>query len=147
MTTAATPEEAVAFLDLKQRYAFLYEMGLQARLATQGADIVAWWEMGKAGSSRPPAAIVEPPPPREPARFADLPPQVRAVIRAVAEERGVPIDKIMGFQNLAKYAQARQECYRRLRKMPWRAGVPSLLQIGIWLHRDHTTVHHGLQRG
>jgi hypothetical protein len=140
----ASDEAREVYLDLKQRYRFLYGMGLQARLATQGQDIVDWWGIGRPGERRPPVATPEP---RAPARWGDLPDRVRETIRAVAAERGVPVEKIMGYQHLASYAQARQECYRRLRAMPWRGGHPSLLQIGLWLHRDHTTVHHGLKRG
>lgn len=142
----AIDEMREAYIDLKQRYAFLYEMALQARLATQGPDIIAWWELGKAGRPRPSVTIVAPPPPREPARIGDLPERVREIVRVVAQERGVSVADIMGFRQTGRIADARQECYRRLRAMPWGGGQPSLLQIGVWLHRDHTTVLHGVKK-
>ena len=36
----------------------------------------------------------------------------------------------------------------RLRRMDWRGGVrgrPSIVQIGEWLNRDHSTVSYGVQ--
>jgi hypothetical protein len=137
---AATDEERAAYLDLTQRYRFLYRMGLQARLATQGGDIVDWWGMGVPGARPPPAAEPE-------ARWGDLPDRVRETIRAVAQERGVSPADIVGDRRTGRIADARLECYRRLRAMSWRGDRhPSLLQIGLWLQRDHTTVHHGVNK-
>jgi hypothetical protein len=147
----AADQEREAYLDLKQRYRFLYGMGLQERLRDQGEDIVHWWEMGRKACGPIPVnpakpALVEPAPERGPPRWADLPERVREIIRAVAQERGVTAADIVGYRKTGRIADARQECYRRLRAMSWPGGQPSLMQIGVWLHRDHTTVMHGVNK-
>lgn len=151
MTEPTAREAREAYIDLKERYRFLYGTGLQARLREQGEDITRWWEMGL--RARGPAPIhparpqlVQPPPEPEPPRLEDLPERVRDVIRVVAQERGVSPADIIGYRKTGRIADARQEAYRRLRVMPWAGKVPSLLQIGIWLHRDHSTVSHGVRR-
>lgn len=149
----ATGQDREAYLDLKQRYRFLYGVGLQERLSDQGEDIVHWWEIGvRAQGPVPvnpakPALVVESPPePMPPPRWADLPDRVREIIRLVAQERGVSPADIVGYRKTGRIADARQECYRRLRAMSWPGGHPSLMQIGVWLHRDHTTVMHGVNK-
>jgi hypothetical protein len=176
-----TPEERADWVDLKQRYRWLYDCTLEEALITQRQDIGAWWYLGgdlkmpgrkPAGPTKrevtspagPSHASVSPPvssrrsnPPAAPVSLAEareaaqppprgLPPQVKTIILGVAAETGVDVAQIMSVRRTGPISDARQECYRRLRAMPWRGGHPSLLQVGLWLQRDHTTVLHGINK-
>jgi chromosomal replication initiation ATPase DnaA len=67
--------------------------------------------------------------------------EVRAIVREVASETGVPAALIISPSRAARAVFARDEVIRRLR-----ATGRSLLSIGRLVGRDHTTVCHALQK-
>jgi chromosomal replication initiation ATPase DnaA len=71
---------------------------------------------------------------------------IRAIIWAVADERGVSPDEITGRGRTQKVAHARQEVMWRARQVLRPDGSPrySFPFIGRELNRDHTTVVHGV---
>jgi hypothetical protein len=51
-----TAEERQDWADLAERYRIIYRQSLQQRLATQGADVQHWWEVGRRIGPAPPVA-------------------------------------------------------------------------------------------
>jgi chromosomal replication initiator protein len=68
-----------------------------------------------------------------------LPPRILAVVREVADVRGVTMAEILGDRRHAQVARARMEAMARCRALD---PAPSLPRIGVWFGRDHTTVLH-----
>lgn len=78
--------------------------------------------------------------------IAHIPPRVAAVIRDVAAEHKIDVEKLMRRSRRRPITQARQDAMRRIRAMPWAAkwgnGRPSFPLIGYWFNCHHTTVMH-----
>lgn len=68
--------------------------------------------------------------------------QAKPLILRAAEAIGEPVAVLMGDNRAQKLAQARWAVMLGLRNAGW-----SLTRIGRALHRDHTTVMNGLERG
>ena len=88
-------------------------------------------------------ALSPPPVPRP----APPPERVVAILREVARAHGVSVSDLIGESRRRRISHARQEAMWRLRRLDWRGGVrgrPSIVQIGEWMNRDHSTVSYGV---
>lgn len=88
----------------------------------------------------------EPEPEPEPEDFFDVPdnatPRAKllARVREIAADYGVELMDVLGRDRTRRISQARQHAMRELRDM----GL-TMPQIGTILHRDHTTILHGIR--
>ena len=75
--------------------------------------------------------------------MADIPagPRWKYVLRDVAKRHRLTIDQLIGPRRHKHLVTARFEAYHLLRQHGY-----SLTQIGERMHRDHTTVLHGLTK-
>lgn len=79
-------------------------------------------------------------------RFEDLPTRVRCVIRAILEQHPETCrDDVLSDDRRPVVVRVRWRIFWTLYKMPWGNGHPSLPEIGRWLGRDHSSVHHGIK--
>jgi hypothetical protein len=98
---------------------------------------------------RPPPEPDRPPPVdlgplmREAHDLADTPigPRWKYVLRDVAKRHNLTIDQLIGPRRHKHLVTARFEAYHLLRQHGY-----SLTQIGERMHRDHTTVLHGMTK-
>jgi chromosomal replication initiation ATPase DnaA len=67
-------------------------------------------------------------------------PRVRRYAKEIGAQHGVPASEILGRSRFRQIVRARADVMRRLR-----ADGFSLLQIGMWMKRDHTTVLHHIR--
>jgi hypothetical protein len=102
------------------------------------------------GPPRAPAAIAPPPPEPEPKPeppVAELPPAsfqytmsaARRIAQAALVPHGMTWTDAMGPSRTLPYTAARAAVYKALRKHGW-----SLMKIGIFCGRDHTTIMNAL---
>jgi hypothetical protein len=105
------------------------------------------------GPPRAPVAIAPPPPPEpepepepsvpEPAPLASFQytmSAARRIARAALVPHGMTWTDAMGPSRTLPYTNARADVYKALRKHGW-----SLMKIGIYCGRDHTTIMNALQ--
>jgi len=103
-----------------------------------------------AGPPRAPVAIAPPPPEPEPEPEPDPPePEpitfqytmsaARRIAQAALAPHGMTWTDAMSPDRTLPYTNARKDVYKALRKHGW-----SLMKIGIFCGRDHTTVMHAL---
>jgi hypothetical protein len=98
------------------------------------------------GPPRAPVAIAPPPPP-EPEPEPDPPPasfqytlsDARRIAQAALVPHGMTWTDAMGPSRTLPYTRARADVYKALRKHGW-----SLMKIGIFCGRDHTTIMNAL---
>lgn len=79
-----------------------------------------------------------PAPPKE--LFAKLPPRIRSVIAACAEEYGVTVEAILGPSQSRMVVLPRRKAIHALRQMKF-----SMPEIGRFIHKHHTSVFHALR--
>jgi len=100
------------------------------------------------GPPRTPVAIEAPPPPPEPEPDPSEPEPMtyqytlsdaRRIARAALVPHGMTWTDAMGPSRTLPYTRARADVYRALRKHGW-----SLMKIGIFCGRDHTTIMNAL---
>lgn len=73
--------------------------------------------------------------------FLPMPPSVRAIILAVAQETGVPVATMLGERRTQLVYRARREAMGRVRETIKIGGrAPSYPLMGRWFGKDHTTV-------
>src|SRR5215472_4745948 len=81
-------------------------------------------------------------------RLDELPQKTQDVVREVCAARSVSVARVLSDDTRRPASNARHEIVWRLRSEAW--GVtgkpPSLMQIGAWLGRDHTSVLHAFRR-
>lgn len=77
-----------------------------------------------------------------------IPPRVREIIQAVANDYGFTFDDLVGWGRGKRVTHARFMAYAQIRRDIVIMGAPpSLPQIGGWFGgRDHTSILHGLDR-
>ena len=100
------------------------------------------------GPPRAPVAIAPPPPEPEPEPLAPEPEPItfqytmsaaRRIAKAALVPHGMTWTEAMGPSRTLPYTAARAAVYKALRKHGW-----SLMKIGIFCGRDHTTIMNAL---
>ena len=94
--------------------------------------------------ARPPEPESEPepepdPPELPPASFQYTMSAARRIAQAALAPHGMTLDQAMGPSRTLPYTAARAAVYKALRKHGW-----SLMKIGIFCGRDHTTIMNAL---
>lgn len=98
----------------------------------------------KPPEAAPQVVVRRPEPELEPVTIPAPKPNARKyvhVIHEVATKHGITVDELIGSSRVNKFVFARQEAFYLLRE----AGY-SMLQIGRFCNRDHTTVMHGANK-
>lgn len=67
-------------------------------------------------------------------------PRALAIINEVAQSHGVRPADILGRSHCPIHVRARHEAAWRLRQMAWGQRRPTLVRVGQWLNRDHSTI-------